>query len=240
MPVFAINGKSVLSIHVPKTGGTTVEKVLCQFGSKSLHSKGSCLRGQFHGGWLSKPIPLRHLHGALHQRLVHPDQFDVMFMLVRDPVQLMVSAYRHSRQLSRPEALLPFSAWLRICLRIIRSDPAFRNNHFRPKADYHVAGARILHFEDGLLACLNAISENLGLPMFETLPHERPSTTYATEPSPRDGDLIQRAFAADYEMFPRYLTGGTYSRPPALHSALIPRWMPSLEPLPRLRSNISA
>ena len=50
MPVFAINGKSVLSIHVPKTGGTTVEKVLSQHGPMSLHSNGGCFRDQFRGG----------------------------------------------------------------------------------------------------------------------------------------------------------------------------------------------
>ena len=240
MPVFAINGKSVLFIHVPKTGGTTVEKVLSQHGPMSLHSNGGCFRDQFRGGWLSKPIPLQHLHGALLRRLVHPDQFDLVFMIVRDPVDRMISEYRHARQMGRPEALLPFSTWLRICLTLARSDLAFRNNHFRSQAHYHIDGARVLHYEDGLLSCLHEICGAIGVAEPDTLPHERRSEAYAAEPSPRDLELIQRAFAADYEMFPRYLTGGTYSRPPALHNALIPRAMPSFEPLPRLRSNISA
>jgi hypothetical protein len=160
-------------------------------------------------------------------------------MLVRDPVQRMISEYRHSRELGRPEALLSFSAWLRISLRLVRSDPAFRNNHFRAQADYHVEGAKVLHFEDGMLPCLNEISETLGMPKFEDLPHERRSKNYSAEPSPRDVELIQEAFAVDYEMFPRYRTGGTYSSPPAFHSALMPRSIPSFELLPRLRSKIS-
>ena len=240
MPVFAINGKSVLFIHVPKTGGTTVERVLSQFGPMSLHNGGNCFRDQFRGGWLSKPVPLQHLHGALLKRLLLPGQFDLVFMLVRDPVQRMISEYRHSRGLGRPEAMLPFSAWLRICLRLVRSDPSFRNNHFRGQADYHVDGAKVLHFEDGMLQCINEISAALGIAKLENLPHERRSKNYAAEPTLSDVELIQQAFAADYEMFPRYLTGGTYSSPPAFHSALIPRSMPSFEPLPRLRSNISA
>jgi hypothetical protein len=222
MPVFSINGKSVLFIHVPKTGGTTVERVLSQFGSMSLHSNGHCFRDQFRGGWLSKPVPLQHLHGALLRRLILPDQFDLVFMLVRDPVQRMISEYRHARDLWRPEALLSFSVWLRICLRLVRSDPAFRNNHFRAQADYHVEGAKVLHFEDGMLPCLNEISAALGLPMIEELPHERQSRAHPAEPSPRDLELIQKAFAVDYEMFPRYRTGGTYISPPAFHGALIP------------------
>ena len=240
MPVFSINGKSVLFVHVPKTGGTTVERVLSQFGGMSLHSNGHCFRDQFRGGWLSKPVPLQHLHGALLRRLVLPDQFDLVFMLVRDPVQRMISEYRHAREMWRPEALLSFSAWLRICLRLTRSDPAFRNNHFRAQADYHVEGAKVFHFEDGMFPCLNDISAALGLPKFEEMPHERRSTAYPVEPSRRDLELIQEVFAADYEMFPRYRTGGTYSSPPAFQSALIPRSIPSVEPLPRLRSNISA
>ena len=240
MPVFAINGKSVLFIHVPKTGGTTIERVLSQFGPMSLHSNGSCFRDQFRGGLLSKPIPLQHLHGALLRRLLLPGQFDLVFMLVRDPVQRMISEYRHAREMWRPEALLSFSAWLRICLRLTRTDPAFRNNHFRAQADYHVEGARVLHYEDGMLPCLNEISATLGVPKFDELPRERQSKAYAADPSPRDIELIHKTFAADYEMFPRYRTGGTYSNPPAFQSALMPRSMPSFELLPKLRSKISA
>lgn len=240
MPVFAINGKSVLFIHVPKTGGTTIERVLSQFGPMSLHSKGGCFRDQFRGGLLSKPIPLQHLHSTLLRRLLLPGQFDLVFMLVRDPVQRMVSEYRHAREMWRPEGLLPFSTWLRICLRLARMDPAFRNNHFRAQADYHIEGAKVLHYEDGMLPCLNEISATLGVQKFEELPRERQSKTYVAVPSPRDIELIQKAFAADYEMFPRYLTGGTYSNPPAFHNALMPRSMPSFEPLPKLRSKISA
>jgi hypothetical protein len=239
MPVFAINGKSVLFIHVPKTGGTTVERVLLQFGPMSLHSDGSCFRDQFRGGWLSKPIPLQHLHAVLLKRLLLPDQFHLVFMLVRDPVQRMISEYRHAREMGRLEARLSFSTWLRICLRLVRSDPAFRNNHFRAQADYHVEGVKVLHFEDGMLACVNEINAAIGLPKLEELPHERRSKAYTAKPSPCDVELIQKAFAADYKMFPRYRTGGTYSSPPAFHNALIPRSMPSCEPLPRLRSNIS-
>ena len=91
-----------------------------------------------------------------------------------------------------------------------------------------------------MLPCLNEICGTLGVPTFEELPRERQSTTYVAEPSARDVELIQAAFAADYEMFPRYRTGGTYSNPPAFHNALIPRSMPSFEPLPKLRSKISA
>jgi hypothetical protein len=240
MPVFVINGKKILFIHVPKTGGTTIERVLSQHGPMSLHSNGSCFRDQFRGGWLSKPVPLQHLHGALLGRLLLPCQFDLVFMLARDPVQRMISEYRHARELRRPEALLSFSAWLRICLNLASIDPSFRNNHFRAQADYHVEGAKIFHFEDGIIPCLDEISANLNLPKFESLPHERRSRSFAAEPSSRDVELIQEAFAADYGLFPRYRTGGTYKSPPALHSALMPRSMPSGESLPRLRSNISA
>ena len=89
--------------------GTTVERVLSQFGPMSLHSNGGCFRDLFRGGLLSKPVPLQHLHAALLRRVLLPAQFDLVFMLVRDPVQRMISEYRHARELWRPEALMPFS-----------------------------------------------------------------------------------------------------------------------------------
>jgi hypothetical protein len=225
MPVFAINGKSVLFIHVPKTGGTTVEKVLSQFGPMSLHDGGKGFRDQFRGGWLSKPVPLQHLHGALLKRLLLPGQFDLVFMMVRDPVQRMISEYRHSRNLARPEAMLPFSNWLRMSLSLARMDPAFRNNHFRSQADYRIDGAKILHFEDGMLSCLNEISAAIGLPKLKDLPHERRSKNYLAEPSTRDIGLIHEAFAADYKMFPHYRTVSEHRKPAVSPSWFVPRPM---------------
>jgi hypothetical protein len=105
-------------------------------------------------------------------------------------------------------------------------DPAFRNSHFRSQADYRVDGARILHFEDGVLSCINEIGAAIGLPEFKTLPHERRSKNYMAEPSSRDIELIHEAFAADYEMFPHYRSVREYSKPAPSHGWFVPRMMP--------------
>ena len=40
MPAYRIHNKNVLFIHVPKTGGTTVESFLETHGKMSLHNQG--------------------------------------------------------------------------------------------------------------------------------------------------------------------------------------------------------
>ncbi len=47
------------------------------------------------------------------------------------------------------------------------------------------------------------------------------------------------AFDFDHAQYRAYRTGGAYWMPPLVHSRLMPRLMPSLEPVPTLRSNTS-
>ena len=143
MPLFRIGGKSVLFIHIPKTGGTSVENLLSSQGPMSLHSLGQkANRVRMGAERQGRGIPLQHLHAAALTTLLQPQQVDYAFVIVRDPVDRLVSEYRHSRALGRPETRLGFSAWLRVSLAAVRLIPGFRNNHFRPQSDFPCFAAR--------------------------------------------------------------------------------------------------
>lgn len=204
MPVFTINGKNVLFIHIPKTGGTTVENTLSGFGPMSLHNRRSHFRDQFAGGLLSPPIPLQHLHGTYLQRMFDEQHFDLIFTIVRDPVARMISEYRHSRERRRLDAMLPFGSWLRISEAARRIDRSFRSNHLRPQSEFLFGACQVYHYEDGLLHIVNHILRQLDLPKLRQLSHNRTSLPYPVKVTPADTHLIERAFAADYALFSRY------------------------------------
>lgn len=202
MPMFRIAKKNVVFIHVPKTGGTSVEQALGVAGPMGMHSRnGKQLKSALDGP-LARPIPLQHFHGSLLQACLDPGLVDYAFMIVRSPAERLISEYQHCRMRGcRIDAFLPFSAWLRYSLAAARVDPSYRNNHFRPQSEFACFGAEVFRLEDGLEKCLGHVAGKLGLQAIPALPHARKSDH--GKPQPTDGDraLIARFYAADYAAY---------------------------------------
>lgn len=201
MPLFRIAGKNVLFIHVPKTGGTSVEQAMAAVAPMGLHSLNSkAKRLRFADGLLSRQVPLQHFHKTFLEDMFAPSLVDYAFMIVRDPVSRMVSEFKHSKVIGRIETRLGFSRWLRLQLVLNQLLPNHSNNHFRPQADFLCFGARVFRFEDGLQCALDEVGRDLGV-KFPEVPHARRSEADAVSVSPRDRALIARAYGQDYAQF---------------------------------------
>ena len=202
MPAYRVNGKNVLFIHIPKTGGTSVEDVLSAYSRPSFHGGGDRLVRQYrHWPVLERHIPLQHFHGELLSRFFAEGFFDFVFMVVRDPVARLVSEYSYSRHLGRPDGRLGFSAWSRLMLAIAARAPAFRSNHFRPQSDFLCLGARVYRFEDGLDSIVRDVCTRIGVPAPETLPHARRSSHELAAVGEASLARIARFYEADYRQF---------------------------------------
>ena len=201
MPIYRINGRNVLFIHVPKTGGTTVESFLRGYGCESLHNHGVKLLQPVRDSRLTRSLPMQHFHGELLEGMFAPGFFDYAFLIVRDPLDRMQSEYRHSVNRRRREARLPFDHWLAFSLAVSDYAPNRRNNHFRPQADFLCLGAEAFRFEEGMGSILRRVSERLGMPAPSFIPHERRSERLEMSVSAASRARVRRAFAADYECF---------------------------------------
>ncbi len=201
MPVFRINNKNVVFIHVPKTGGTSVETTLAQFSPMGLHSRMGHQLKAVNDGIFTRAIPLQHFHGGLLEACLDPGLVDYAFMIVRSPAQRLISEYRHCRaRMKRLDARLPFSAWLRLSLRIAKLEPGYRNNHFRPQVEFRCFNAEVFRFEDGLQPAMQKIASRIGLGPID-VPHARQSPSVPVELTPKDRAYIAKTYAADYEVF---------------------------------------
>jgi hypothetical protein len=198
MPIYRINEQRVLFIHIPKTGGTSVESFLRDYSPEGMHNQGNKIVRPVSGTLFSSSVPLQHFHARLLEAVFPENFFDYAFMIVRDPVARAVSAYRHSRALGRPEGRLSFSHWLRLMLPVTRKLPYVRNNHMRAQTEFECFGAKVFHFEAGMPQILSQIANDLGLPAPEDVPHKRRIEGDVPEVSEADRALIKAHYERDF------------------------------------------
>src|SRR5262245_53444672 len=102
MPFFQVGGKLILFIHVPRTGGTTVERHLRTAGPLFFFGSSSFMR-----------VSAQHLHGTELEKLFPSGLFDYAFMIVRHPVERMLSQYAFENARGNNRMNLKFPMWLR-------------------------------------------------------------------------------------------------------------------------------
>ncbi len=162
MPLYRINDRIVLFLHVPKAGGTSVNRFLAAQGAAVPEVKA---REQT---WA--PCPAQHFHAALWRQMIPETLPDLVFTVVRDPVRRLESEfhYRHLRRgrtrligldvRIRPIASLDdaarsryFGRWAADALQRRARDPFHLSNHLRPQVEFaDWPGLIPYRLEDGL------------------------------------------------------------------------------------------
>lgn len=219
MPVITVGTKRILYIHVPKTGGTSIEALLGSYGGRiSSHARPRaaglpCTPQHFHGD------VLRQVFGFTEDGVSAHD-FDFVFMTVRDPLARMLSEYRHQRTL-RPNKsakrlrrrlnvmpgaaqMLEFGSWSRYAIRRARSNPYFADNHLRPQHEFCVWNPTVFRIEDGLHRVKTHLDELLGVPGELPAEPKMVSTDRSgavADLGSRSERLIREFYAGDYTSF---------------------------------------
>jgi len=74
MPLFKINSRIIFFVHIPKTGGTSVENTLARVGEISMHRKPF-------PDW----VPPQHWHAEIYETVIPKDFYDYGFLVCRNP-----------------------------------------------------------------------------------------------------------------------------------------------------------
>lgn len=165
MPFFEINSKKFFFAHVPKCGGTSVEKGLLKIGVDLCFYDPKFFAAA--NRW-NRSSP-QHIANVDLERLISKNSFDSFFTVVRDPVARFLSAFNHNRGVNAffgkkipwHESVDKFLARLET-----RSDYfGYRfDNHFVP-ADFLVPKeSKVFYLEDGLEPLTTWLCETSGLP----------------------------------------------------------------------------
>jgi hypothetical protein len=143
MPLFLRDNRSVLFIHVPKAGGTTIEDFFLRngFAAHLLDTGGKTSFNTY------ARCPPQHMHADALMAVLRPARVDYTFATVREPLARLVSEYR-MRALAVPN-IAPLPVWLEQHLKRLWEDPCLLENHLRPQVDFLMPGCEVFRIEDG-------------------------------------------------------------------------------------------
>lgn len=194
MPIAEVNGKSVLFLHVPKTGGSSIEGYLQSIGS--LRLIGGSHRAQ------GLPCSPQHLHAEAIKKYFPDTPVDWAFMVVRHPLARLLSQYKYqTKKRTWLRNKWMFSVWLRYVFFRKKLNPYYRDNHFRPQVEFEGFSAKVFRFEDGLDACVREVERRFGITGGKQLAWEKRSQPVTLNLSETDIALIRRVYAQDYSRY---------------------------------------
>ncbi len=219
MPLARIADTLIFFVHVPKTGGTSVEAYLRAKGGLAL----SGARGH---GW-SRTTP-QHMHRAVHAEMVPPGFYDHGFAVLRDPRARLFSEFRmrvepmraklrplgwmraaarrargipsYGARVGRRLEIIDFDTWVARSFAEYRKDPFYKDNHFRPQHEFIDPGLRLFLFEEGLDPVFRWIDEVTGTLGAAGEFHERRSDDIPITCSAETDALIRDLYREDYDL----------------------------------------
>lgn len=173
MPFIEANNKRVLFIHIPKTGGTSIEKALSSIAPLNL-----CARA------IPKfmRVPPEHLTFSDIQTMFDHDYFDYVFTIVRNPYTRIESEYRMRCILERERffrELPSFPIWLEQAFEAFRNNRYIFANHLRAQVEFLGSEVRVFKYENGLEPVVREVGKQLGVDL--CLPDERLLATNAAK-----------------------------------------------------------
>ena len=173
MPVFIKDKRYVLFPHVPKTGGTSVERLFRRSGWDVHLRSGQVGAGTLH--YVRRCSP-QHLHGALLSELIDLRRVDLTFMVVRDPIARFRSEYAMRQKDPSRTDEASVDAWAARVLGRRSSNPYALDNHLRPQHEFLLPDTEVYRLEDGLQAMVDDLEKRFGLGLTAELDHRLKSS----------------------------------------------------------------
>lgn len=206
--------KATLFLHIPKTGGTSIESWLAdvystpaQYLSKEKHPNEESTPQHF--GYHK----LKGLVGEVNQPLF-------TFAIVRNPYHRLESEFFYRLQAKYinlgPGAETMFSAWVCDMLQKVKTHPHMLDNHLQPQVYYYHKDLTMYKFEDGFEAIVQSISAQLGVVAPHSLAAKKVSKKKPVVWSNQAIAMVNSAYKADFTTFDYAHMGANKKENPSL------------------------
>lgn len=223
MPLSVINGKVLVFVHIPKTGGTSVERYLMEKGKTGMFSKRRL------GQMSTTP---QHIEWELTDGFFPSHFRDHAFAILRDPIDRLASEFRmrltdkkvkqrklstwlgtvRSRgaegirqnvRLDREVIHADFNTWAELILDKCARDPHLHDNHLRPQSDFVGDDCQLFLFEDGLDKVFDWIDEVTETPPASRDLHHKKGQHVEITVSDRTRSIARDFYQTDYALIER-------------------------------------
>lgn len=165
MPVYEGRGKRILFVHIPKTGGTSIEAAFRRAGfEETYHSKEFTPRG-------CRP---QHFTAADLVQEFPGLPFDYVFAVVRDPAMRFSSerVWRAGHVAKSGGPIPDFESFATDWLGRYDANPSAGDNHFRPQVEFLLPHMDLYRFEDGIDWIMSRVATRVGVPRLgRQVPH---------------------------------------------------------------------
>jgi hypothetical protein len=194
MPLFRfrrlLGDKLVLFIHIPKTGGASVERMLKDAGGRQAL-------------WSKARIPgacsFQHMHSEMLSACFPKGFCDLTFAVCRNPYDRIFSEYK-SRVVEKGRSD-NFEVWFDLASTEYSKSNFFADNHMRPQHEFVTGNCLVYKMEEDLVPALKSVTRRLGIRApRRTVHHNRidhSPVSIRTETQRRILSLYQR----DFEVF---------------------------------------
>ena len=195
MPLFEKNNLRIFFVHIPKTGGTSIEQWLKNEARMSFY-------GDEHPTPEAYVTSPQHLRYTDMEKILGENFCDWAFALTREPYKRLESEYRwlyNNFDLSRIP--LKFSEWAIKSMHQASIDPRYLDNHIRPQSDFLADDVDVFKLEDGLDIVAKKVSDVLNLDTPTKMSKKNISNTLHLEWSDEALAIANDFYAEDFIRF---------------------------------------
>jgi len=191
MPIFSNESSQLFFIHIPKCGGTSIEKYLQKkTGNIAFFDPDpSC--------FLCTP---QHFDRSIISSLFPKNYNLKYFTIVRHPVTRLISEYFHVKK-RKKNIIVDFNIWVENIFNSYISDSYVNDNHIKPQSLFIMPNTSVFKFEDGLEAPLQFATLNLNLEYTDLAEHEKNWKKDNIKVKKRTIELIESFYQSDMKTF---------------------------------------
>lgn len=174
MTILTKGSSSILFLHVPKCGGSSIVDTFTANGyTAELEMRGKPAQDYL----LASP---QHQTCSALKLLVRFDNIKEIFMVVRNPYQRLVSEYNWIFREASPDERPEYSQWVMNSIAIVEQDPYYLDNHLRPMIDFLDVDhpASIFRLEDGLQAIIEFYLQSIDSMLNITVAHNKKASLF--------------------------------------------------------------
>jgi hypothetical protein len=192
MPHTIINNSKVLFIHIPKTGGTTIEHWMSTYGKLYAYQP------KISSFMKCSPQHLTYDEATL----ILGHDFDFSFSVVRNPYKRIESEYFFTTKRNNRALKLDFSSWVLSSLDEFAKNRHYADNHFRPQSDFLSDNiTKVYRLEQGLKKVLNKVCGILGVEELEQLRPRNVSKRHEIHWTFEAINAVNEVYKDDFKLF---------------------------------------